>query len=491
VELEAYASSQGASQANGYGVLFRDWKGTPGAEIADPANYEVTKDAMASLGPITETWSALIENRSSSPQSSKMSKSTTVLGLEVSGTNQQQEIDIRPGKVLNGRNEIRIGDHGKIQLTNSELKSDRWVDIQAGGVLTGQGKIHANVYNSGTIKPGFDGTVASPTPSTPGGDFAVAMDFSAIDNRASKDAFYTPLMRAIDQAVISLDYGPSAGSRLTDRGFNDFANEFNLQNWSVGGTLQNAIVDNAFVSLTVNPVEGLSVELRSAAFDFWRNGNNSPSQYAILTNLDGLTADSALASTSVTTSGAANTTRFQANGTTRSTLDQLAVRLYGWGAGNANGHTHLTGAELNLRFSTVMEIPLRPAGRLDIEGDLFHTASSTIEMGIGGFDNSNLFIPQFDFIDVAGEANLMGRLKLFSQDGFAINENALITLLTASSITGTFSSVEAIGFGEYAVSLEYGSHSVSARFFAVPEPNSAQLVIMLGVWMFATRRRRF
>jgi hypothetical protein len=418
-----------------------------------------------------------------------MSKSMTVLGLEVSGNTHQQEVDVRPGKVLNGRNEIRIGDHGKIQLTNSELKSDRWLDVQSGGTLTGQGKIQADVYNSGTIKPGFDGVNATPRPPTTGGDFNVAMDFSAIDNRAAKDDVFTLLTRSIDQGVVNLDYGPSIGSRLSDRGLSDFPNEFNLQSWTVGGTLQNAINDHAFVSLAVDPVEGLSVELRSVAFDFWRNGVNSPSQYAILTNLDNFNSNAALATTSVTTSGSANTIRFQANGTGQSTLDQLAVRLYGWGAGNVNGHTHLTGAELNLRFSTVLDIPLQPASRLNIEGDLFHTASSTIEMGIGGLDNSNLFAPQFDFIQVAGEASLLGGVKLFAQDGFTLSNDTSITFLRAISVTGSFSSLEAIGFAGYSVSLVYGSDSVSAMFTAVPEPNACLLVMAFGGWIISQRRR--
>lgn len=489
-QLEAYAISQGAGQTNGYGVAFRDWKGMNGAEVTNSSNYEVTKDTAAIVGPMTEAWSALVENRSSSPQSAKMSKSMTVLGMEVSGKTHQQEVDIRPGKILNGRNEIRIGDHGKIQLTNGELKSDRWLDVQRGGVLTGQGNIQSDVYNSGTIKPGFDGVITTPRTPTPGGNFNVAMDFSAIDNRAVKDDVYTPLRRTIDQATIGLDYGPSISSRITDRGFNDFANEFNLQNWTVGGTLQNAINDNAFVSFTVDPVEGLAVELSSVAFDFWRNGVNSPSQYAILTNLNGFSTSTALATTSVTATGSLNTTRFQANGTGLSTLDQLAVRLYGWGAGNVNGHTHLTAAELNLRFSTVLEIPLSPAGRLMIEGDLFHTESSTIEIGVGGLDNSNLLAPEFDFIQVAGELSLLGGLRLFAEDGFVLNEDALITILRADSVRGSFSSVEAIGFEGYNISLVYGSESVSAMFSAVPEPSAFLLVMTFGGWCVTQRSSR-
>jgi arylsulfatase A-like enzyme len=488
-QLEAYAIAQGAGQVNGYGVAFRDWKGVSGAEVTNASNYEVTKQPTASVGPITETWSTLIENRSSSPQSATMSKSMTVLGLEVSGQTHQQEVDVRPGKVLNGRNEIRIGDHGKIQLTNGQLKSDRWLDVQAGGVLTGQGIVQADVYNSGTIKPGFDGVIASPRPPTRGGDFNVAMDFSSIDNRAVKDDVYTPLTRTTSQAAVSLDYGPSAGSRLTDRGFNDFANEFNLQNWTVGGTLQNALNENTFLSLKVDPIEGLAVELRSVAFDFWRNGVNSPSQYAILTNLNGFNTSSGIATTTVTTTGSANTTRFQATGTGLSTTDQIEARLYGWGAGNVNGHSHFTAAELDLLFSTVMEIPLSPAGRLLIEGDLFHSESSFIEMGFGGLDNSNLFAPQFDFLQVAGDVSLLGGLKLFAQDGFALSGDTQITFLQAASVTGSFSSLEAIGFGGYNVSLVYGSDSVSAMFSAVPEPSAFPLVVTCGLWCVSQRRR--
>ncbi len=489
-ELEAFALRQGAGQADSYAVGFRDWKGANGADLASPANYEVTNDPTASVGPVAETWSALIENRSGSPQSARMSSSVTVLGLEVSGTTHQQEVDIRPSTILTGRNEVRIGSHGKIQLTNAELQSDRWLDLQAGGVLTGQGTIRGDVYHSGTIKPGFDGVMGTPPPPpVTGGTFNVALDFSAIDNRAGKDLVYTPLIRTIDQGVVSLDYGPSIGSRLLDRGFNDFASEFNLQNWTVGGTLQDAINDNAFVSITVDPTEGLAVSLQSVKFNFWRNGANSPSQYAISTNLDGFNASSPLATTSVTTSGSANTVQFQASGTGLSTREQLAVRLYGWGAGNINGHTHLTGAALDLLFTTVSEIPLAPAGVLTIEGDLIHTASSKIEIGVGGFDNSNINAREFDLIQVMGDVNLLGELMLFAEDGFVLAGESQFTFLTADAVTGSFSSFEAIGFDGYNVSLVYGSNSVSAKFTPVPEPSTVLLVLACGGYLIVKRRR--
>lgn len=318
------------------------------------------------------------------------------------------------------------------------------------------------------------------------------IDFSGIGNEAAKDELYTPLTTSIAQGSVSFDYGPSAGSRLTDRGFNDFSQEFNLQNWSTGTNLTDAINDTAFVSLAVNPVEGLSVELLSVGFNFWRNGVNSPRDYAILTNLNGFDGDSALNTiTNLNTGGSiADQVRLEADGISgQTTTSQLEIRLYGWNAPATSGHTHITVADVHLRFATVAGLSFNPTGSLEILGDFFHLEGGNIEIGVGGVDNSDLDDLQFDFIQVAGKVLLAGDLTLREIDGFVPTEGDQITFLTGNAIFGTFDSVTVDGFEGWNVNLIYTATGVAAEFTAIPEPTGARL---LGAALIVCgyRRRR-
>ena len=52
---------------------------------------------------------------------------------------------------ITGRNEIRVSDRGVLSIKNGTLLSSRWIDIQEGAKLTGQGRIIGDLYNSGNF----------------------------------------------------------------------------------------------------------------------------------------------------------------------------------------------------------------------------------------------------------------------------------------------------------------------------------------------------
>ena len=406
-ELEAIALAEGATQPDDYAVQFRDWQGADGTSVSDSGNWIVTDNATdQNVGTIDETWSALVRNIGTADSVAKVGLSTSVLGMEVSGKIATQKLEVQTGVNLNGRNELRVGDNGVLQLNEATATSRRWVEVFASGKLTGDGSIVSNLFNFGTLAPGFDGVenIDSVEP-PPAGDATIAVDFSEIGNQQVKDAIFTPLSATTNQAVVSLDYGPSTESVLVDRSFNNFEDEFNLANWDVGGSLASSIASDRFVSLKVQPANGLSVELLTVEFEAWRNGNNSPQDYAILTNLDGFAAGNELGTLSVNTSGSANTFLVEGNGTEGlTTSDLLEVRLYGWGSGATNGHTHLTGAKLGLRFATVAgaDVAFNPAGELDVTGDFIHRDGGVLEIGVSGTDNSDLAPGQYDVLNVTG-----------------------------------------------------------------------------------------
>ena len=487
-ELEAIALAEGAAQSNDtYFADFRDWSGADGGSINDGNQWVVTDDpSNSNVGTITSLWSARVRNTGSSDAVAEVTQSTATLGFEVSGVTAVQSVEVGSGMTLTGRNEVRVGEHGVLHLQRATVESNRWVDVQAGGALTGAGTIATNLYNAGTL--------AAESIPTAGGDFTVAVDFSGIGNEPDKDARYTPLTTTIAQGVVSLDYGPSAGSNLTDRGVTDFPEEFNLAGWASGSDLASAIAGDAFVSLTVAPASGLSVELRSAGFEFWRNGVNSPTGYAIMTSVDGFEAGQELGTTQLTTAGSDNATRLSVAGTAgAATSGPLEVRLYGWGANSTaeNGHTHLTAADVGLRFATLAEATFSPVGTFDVAGDFYHLDGGRLAIDVGGLDNSNPVALQFDAVEVAGKVVLAGELALNLLDNFVIREGDQVTFLTGQSISGVFSDLIVTGAGDWQTNLIYGSDSVTARFTAVPEPTAVLLAgLGLGSLGLAWRRRR-
>jgi len=180
-----------------------------------------------------------------------------------------------------------------------------------------------------------------------------------------------------------------------------------------------------------------------------------------------------------TSSGAANSVRFQANGTAGlSTAGNLEVRLYGWGAGNTFGHTHLTAADVDLRFSTLVGTSLDPAGRLDIAGDFYHLLGANLEIGFSGLDNSDLNKLQFDYLDIRGDVDLSGDLTLNRLGSYLIHEGEMFTFLHGNSVTGTFENVFVNGADGWLANLNYSSSSVAVQFTAIPEPNSCILVLI-------------
>ena len=153
-----------------------------------------------------------MQNRLLSEQTARLNQSVTVLGIEISGIAAKQELILGNSVTLNGRNEVRIGENGSVELAGATLESRRWIDIFEGGELRGAGAVIGDVFNAGKIAPGTDAAPATPPPS---GDFSIAADFSDIDDRPDKDEFYTPLVSQTEQATFVLDYGPSTNSVLT------------------------------------------------------------------------------------------------------------------------------------------------------------------------------------------------------------------------------------------------------------------------------------
>jgi len=147
--LQEVGEAEGGGQPADYYVTFHAWTGNDGSSVSDPASWSASSAPEGS-------WSATLHNAQATAQTAYVRTSIAVLGLEVSGTQAFQHVVIEPGHTIEGRNEIRIAENGEIVLDEGRLQSNRWVNIAAGGSLSGKGSVGGDIFNSGLLVPGRD-----------------------------------------------------------------------------------------------------------------------------------------------------------------------------------------------------------------------------------------------------------------------------------------------------------------------------------------------
>ena len=104
---------------------------------------------MADHGDPRVSWVARIANEGSSESQVTLDRSTSLLGLEITGTDYNQTVQVPAEVELVGRNEIRVSDKGILELGEGIVSSVRWVDVMAGGELRGGGSVNSSVFSDG------------------------------------------------------------------------------------------------------------------------------------------------------------------------------------------------------------------------------------------------------------------------------------------------------------------------------------------------------
>jgi len=164
------------------------------------------------------------------------------------------------------------------------------------------------------------------------------------------------------------------------------------------------------------------------------------------------------------------------------------------GSGYRSGYSNFDSGSKALRFE-----PGNSPGIVDVFGQMFLRANSTINFEIGGY-SSGLSVsggsPQFDQFIVTGNADLQGGIKVTLVGGFTpVLGDSWALIQTGGSIT--FSGVSilpALGSGlswnvqVVSGSGEFGPSGSSLVATVVPTPGAAALVALAGV--LASRRRR-
>jgi arylsulfatase A-like enzyme len=361
-ELEADAIAEDVTRGS---VQYRQWSGPSGGNLQDAAHWG------APTGP-DRYWSAVVANAGAAPALAHVSADITTLGVEVKGQSALQVVNIHDGRTLTGLNEVRVGNHGRIDIDGGTLASSRWTNIRAGGEITGHGAITGDVYNQGQLSPGNSDATNWPVVAPPalppislntGVTSAATFDFTGVqdDVPVAQTSTLSPYL----QISHGLDFGPGVGPRW-GAGGTDEGNELNV----IGHTatsLAEAIADGDYVTFTVKPVDGAGVIPNSVSFNLWRNGGAGAKNFAILSSIDGFTSAAALVQATYTDTGVSHTHTLSANipAVADALSGPIEYRLYSWGANAATGNTHFNAASLTAKFVSVPTLEFNFAGVQD------------------------------------------------------------------------------------------------------------------------------
>jgi hypothetical protein len=141
-----------------------------------------------------------------------------------------------------------------------------------------------------------------------------------------------------------------------------------------------------------------------------------------------------------------------------STSNELELRLYGWNANQTSGHTHITGAEVELLFTESLLTDSGPQAILTIEGDLTLSESACVSMQIGGVGASDRLI-------VSGVSEVDGSVQIELMEDYLPAAGDIVDLLLTGERIGTFADFELIDNGICVDSeLIYADDRVSLRF---------------------------
>jgi arylsulfatase A len=371
-ELEADAIADDVTRG---AVQYHKWTGPNGGSLESAGNWGAT------TAP-DRYWSAVVANTGASPAIAHVATDVTTLGVEVKGSTAMQVVNVHSGRTLTSLNEVRVGNHGRIDLADGTVASSRWVNIKAGGQVIGQGTVKGDVYNQGTVSPGRTNDTpawpVAPPPALPpsglntGTVTAMAFNFSGVQDEVPVNQ--TTTLSPYVELTHGLDFGPSIGPRWSAGG-TDAGNELNAIGFNAT-SLSQAITNGDYITFSVDPVAGAGIIPDSVSFRFWRNGNptagttGSPPNFAILSDVKGFTAGDVLAQATYSDFTDRNHDYTAVQHTLTAPLPTVTAaidgpteyRLYAWGATNPASNIHVNAVSLSAKFVGVPSLEFNFSG---------------------------------------------------------------------------------------------------------------------------------
>jgi arylsulfatase A-like enzyme len=361
-EMQAVAVAEGLLRGV---VEYRNYNGPNGGNVQDDASWD-------GIGRPHGYWSAVVANTTATPRIAHVSADVATLGVEVRGDTAIQVVDVHSDQTLTGRNEVRIGANGRVDLSGGTLASNRWVNVRANGELRGHGTVAGDVYNEGTLSPGRPNDspawpIATPPALPPisldtGVVTATSFNFAGVQDDVPLLA--TSTLSPYVEVSQGLDFGPGVGPRLGNGG-TDEGDEFNVAGHTAT-SLADAITNGDYLTFSVDPIAGAGAIPSSVSFRLWRNGGSAGKNWAILSSVGGFTSGAALVQATYTDTGLSNQHTLTASiPAVEALTEPIEYRLYGWGGTAGTGNTHVNLASLNARFIAVSSLEFNFAGVQD------------------------------------------------------------------------------------------------------------------------------
>jgi arylsulfatase A-like enzyme len=158
-EMEALLLGERVTEKKGFAVTYHQWIGKDGdsageADHWSPYRYENEGITYQSDdGGPQLAWIAKMENKGTADSLAVTERNLHVLALEIRGRkNARQLLGLKRGIELVGRNEIRIGPFGTIDMNGARIASMRAVDVLPRGTLLGNGEVEATLRNGGNLR---------------------------------------------------------------------------------------------------------------------------------------------------------------------------------------------------------------------------------------------------------------------------------------------------------------------------------------------------
>ena len=368
---------------------------------------------------------------------------------------------------LNGNGSHTAGaqvTQGRLIVANTQASPTGPGDVLVGGNGTfgGFGRVNGDLRASGgTVAPGVAESSSGEAEALVFDEGVVvdALDFNFAGVQDDAPLTQTSTLAAGLEVVSGLDFARG----LFPRNASNAGNEFNVAGFTTGVTWPAAAADNDYLTFTVAPVDGLALELQDVSFELRRNGVNAATRYRIFTSIDGFAAfDDGLNPLTFIrdeddTAVATFTASYQGN---ELVTGPLEVRLYGWDAGNEFGNTRVTNASIDASFvSDPNSVAFDPTGILELGGDYTQLGFATLEIDLGGIQPG-----EYDQLQVAGSVSLNGTLDVSMIDGFEPAAGQTFDIITADSVTGTFSNI--IAPEDMDIQVVYSSSGVSLQVSA-------------------------
>ena len=428
-ELQALALAEGVAQPDGYAVEYVEWQGADGDTLDAPGNWS----AASQPAPL---WSATVRNAESVDALARVRGHLRYLGMEVGGAEARQTVLLEPTATLEGRNEVRVAKNGHLHLEGAHLRSRRWIEVETGGELTGQGTIQGDVYNAGTLAPGRpDGLPAPPEP-VPDVDTgtvtAIDFDFQGQDEAPMT---HTETLSEYLDLLAGFDFGPG----VSPRNAADVGDEFNVMGHN-SASLAETIANQNYLSFTIAPIPGVAMHLDAIEVNLWRNGPNAATDFAILASEHGFEAGAELGTLRVTDDGIDNQHRFAVEVPSAEPMTRaVEVRIYGWNAGGQHGNTHFNDAAVTAAFVTAPNKPDNPFGTISVDGSYRQSEDAVLGIDIGGDE-----IAEYSSLEVSGAVELQGALELRRANDFEPEEGMSFRIIASESAAGgSFQQIDA------------------------------------------------